>query len=446
MHATHSRLANDRKDQNEIQSSLLERVNKLWPNLDASDMMHLARRKGNLCSYSPYSKIKTEECEALVKATIRTPKGDRAIGCICGMAIADAIGAPLEFLPVVDDPKEYVFYKGKYTRTFNKFQLERGQWTDDAAMGLCMADSLILKRGFDGSDMRLRFFNWWTRGYNNAFKNDPRRKRSVGLGGNISKSINDLVKYVDESKSPPAVFREIGSDAGNGSLMRLAPISIFFHRDLSAAREVARKSSVTTHPGPIAAEACAFTAHLCAEAITHQGSLAGKAKEFIDSVVEEYLTEVLGNKRGSGFNELRKMLQSKEGESSTELSWNWRSEKLQILQTLRNRGRRYNGYPVSRGYYGAYSMDGLALALHCAYTTNSFEEAVTKCVNKLGDADSTGSITGQIAGAMYGYSSINPMYIKNLNQWDDGLVALRGTLLVVLDLKPQRTEEKHQHE
>jgi len=441
-----SHLPNNSKDQNEIQSSLLERVNRVLANLDNSDMMHLANGQHNLCGYSPYSKIKTQECEALVKATISTPRGDRAIGCLCGMAIADAIGAPLEFLPVVDDPADYIFNNGKYTKTYNKFNLKTGQWTDDASMGLCMADSLILKRGFDGSDMRLRFFNWWTKGYNNAFKNDKSRIGSVGLGGNISKSIRDLVKYVKKGVSPPAVFREDGSDAGNGSLMRLAPISIFFHRDLSAAREVARKSSVTTHPGPIAAEACAFTAHLCAEAITHQGSLAGKAKVFIDHIVEKYLRVVIGDKRGSGYDELRKMLQSKEGVRSTELSWNWRSEKLQILQTLKNRGRRYNGYPVSPGYYGSYSMDGLALALHCAYTTNSFEEAVTKCVNKLGDADSTGSITGQIAGAMYGYSSINPMYIKNLNQWDDGLVALRGTLLVVLDLKPQRTEEKHQHE
>ena len=124
MHATK---INEYRLQNEIQLSLLDRVNGFRPNLDDSDMMHLARRQGNLCGYSPYSKIKTEECEELVRATISTPRGDRAIGCICGMAIADAIGAPLEFLPVVDDPEKYVFYNGKYSSTFNKFRLKRGQ-------------------------------------------------------------------------------------------------------------------------------------------------------------------------------------------------------------------------------------------------------------------------------------------------------------------------------
>ena len=71
----------------------------------------------------------------------------------------------------------------------NAFSLEMGQWTDDCAMGLCVGDSLMLRREFDGSDMRLRFFSWWNFGLNNAFRKDLTRDRSVGLGGNISNSI-----------------------------------------------------------------------------------------------------------------------------------------------------------------------------------------------------------------------------------------------------------------
>merc|ERR1719291_1043454 len=77
---------------------------------------------------------------------------------------------------------------------FNKFRLERGQWTDDAAMGLCMADSLIVKRSYDGGDMRTRFWCWWFRGYNNAFRRDEARasKQSIGLGGNVASSLREL--------------------------------------------------------------------------------------------------------------------------------------------------------------------------------------------------------------------------------------------------------------
>ena len=98
--------------------------------------------------------------------------------------------------------------------------------------------------------------------------------------------------------------------------------------------------------------------------------------------------------------------------------------------TLKNRGHEYNGYPVSAGYFGAYCMDGLAVALHSVYHTNSFAEAVEKCVNHLGDADSNASIAGQIAGAYYGFSSIDARLLEQLQQWDGhGEVALRGALL-----------------
>ena len=58
-------------------------------------------------------------------------------------------------------------------------------------------------------------------------------------------------------------------------------------------------------------------------------------------------------------------------------------------------GKEYNGYPVIAGYFGAYSLDGLAMALHCVYNTTSFDDALVKCVNFNGDADSTGSMVGQ---------------------------------------------------
>ena len=74
-------------------------------------------------------------------------------------------------------------------------------------------------------------------------------------------------------------------------------------------------------------------------------------------------------------------------------------------------------------------MDGLAIALWAVYHTNSFDEAIERCVNVLGDADSTGSIAGQIAGAFYGYTQINPMFIKNLDRWDDNDAVVRGALL-----------------
>jgi len=67
---------------------------------------------------------------------------------------------------------------------------------------------------------------------------------------------------------------------------------------------------------------------------------------------------------------------------------------------------------------------------HCVYHTDSFDRAVERCVNFLGDADSTGSMVGQMAGAIYGAQAIDPRLIANLQRWDrKGLVALRAALL-----------------
>merc|ERR1712050_644312 len=100
-----------------------------------------------------------------------------------------------------------------------------------------------------------------------------------------------------------------------------------------------------------------------------------------------------------------------------------------ICETLAARGSSYNGYPVSAGYFGSYSMDGMALALWSVYHTTNFDEAIQKSINLLGDSDSHGSITGQIAGALYGYRTIKPQFLQWLNRWDEHEFAVRGLLL-----------------
>merc|ERR1712137_1293267 len=88
-----------------------------------------------------------------------------------------------------------------------------------------------------------------------------------------------------------------------------------------------------------------------------------------------------------------KMLVRSSPARDEELCWNWKGERLELDATLRARGRTYNGYPVTRGYFGAFCMDGLAMALWAVYNTSCFDDAVTRCANLLGDADSHASMT-----------------------------------------------------
>ncbi|CAE8636345.1 unnamed protein product [Polarella glacialis] len=388
-------------------------------------------REDDLNGYSILSGVSLERKLLLVEAAARDDLLNRAMGCMQGMAVGDALGHPFEFQPAQDTPTGTYFDLAtlKFHGESNAFRLERGQWTDDAAMGLCMADSLIIRRCFDGSDMRARFWCWWNRGYNNAFRKDPRRTSSVGLGGNIAKSLTDISYLKPGEKIPPAYGAD-GEDAGNGSLMRFAPVAVAHHSaTVDQVLEVARMSSYTTHPGIIAAEACSLLAFLIVRAL-HLGPGEPKsAKQFLEKATSEYLDcSGLSKKSGWGYDQMKWLVKS-QPVSATERCWNWKCANLDIAGTLRARGRTYNGYPVSAGYFGSYSLDGLAMALWAVYHTSSFDEAVVKSVNLLGDADSHGSICGQLAGAIYGYSSINPGFIKWVSKWDDHECAVRGVLL-----------------
>jgi ADP-ribosylglycohydrolase len=384
--------------------------------------------------------LSTEEKLHTIDAAKKAPLLDRAMGCIAGMAIADAVGHPLEFLDACDEAHPthgFDLESMTYRNPFNKFRLKPGQWTDDASMGLCMADSLLANKAFNGADMRVRFWNWWFRGYNNAFRLDDRVGHSCGLGGNISNSLFSMKP--GETVTP--CYEAQTEDAGNGSLMRLAPIPIFCHDDVERAREMAAESSYTTHPGPIAAEACKLLAHIVVRAMELGAgdSKAAGARQWLDEVMSEYYRDVLQPREGEpGTDEIRRLVLGVESADSKERNWNWRSVSLDIEGTLTRRGRTYNGYPVSAGYFGAYSVDGLALALHSFYHTQSFDKCIEKCVNHLGDADSTGAIAGQIAGAYYGWSSIDARMQQNLLSWDEGEVALRGALLCLPTSPPSQ--------
>lgn len=371
----------------------------------------------------------------------------------------------------------------------NQFRLKPGQWTDDTSMALCLADSLLCRQGFDGADLRQRFYSWCFGGYNTPFAADPQRtvhegmkevpleledmwffdRGPVGCGTNMSKSLESLADTC-VGVQPPPVYEAPTEDAGNAPLIRLAPLPVFFHaRPVGELLAAARASSYTTHPGHAAAECCAFLAFALREALLRPMDTGIETmRAFLERTIEAYCelpgasltTEVadvpgkLGEEVGAvsrrisahsreGRSQaalaLLRVLRSPDQEpspdsqewNSPELAWRWRIESpTRWRQTLQNRGIRWNGYPVSGGYVGSFAFDGLAIALWASCHTCSFDEALERCVNLQGDADSTAAICGALCGAFYGMHSINPRIVSTLQRWDGGGdIALRGVLL-----------------
>ncbi|CAJ1362929.1 unnamed protein product [Effrenium voratum] len=165
----------------------------------------------DLCHWSPLSAAlggtsSGSWWSALDKLASEDPGCNAAVGCLVGLALGDAAGAPLEFCAVDcqepgSDPKRPVLAaelrEGQldYQNVRNKFDLKQGQWTDDASMALCLADSLLTRGVYDGGDVRVRWHMWWFHGYCNAFRYDTERRKgqtSVGLGSNVAKSLGEV--------------------------------------------------------------------------------------------------------------------------------------------------------------------------------------------------------------------------------------------------------------
>lgn len=328
-----------------------------------------------------------------------TQQEDRAVGVLLGMAIGDSVGAKLEFQHV---RYGIVTVTGPGDQREGSFGLKPGQWTDDNSMGLCVTDSLLSTKGvLDPHDLMLRFQAWWNGGYNNGFcyDDDNRSKHSVGLGGNISMS---MYSYFRDGLG----FTKAGDKqtSGNGSIMRNGSPPVCHHDNIEIAMQTARAQSLVTHQGEEAAECCRLMAHIAVKAIN------GETKESIMTNLRNTFTSPIPSVVSLSRSEM-------EGEN-LDRDWRWMAESYRYSPT---RSRQ------QPGYIGSYAMDGLCMALHCIWTTNSFTDAIIKSANMCGDADSVTSVTGQLAGALYGASDINVDWIRAVQQWDgNGDISLRA--------------------
>ena len=285
---------------------------------------------------------------------------DRAKGCLIGLAIGDALGAPAEF------SDKGTFEPITNYRDGGPFNLKAGQWTDDTSQALCLADSILSDGGFRQGDFLSRMANWKQYGHNSS----TGECFDIGIG-----TAQALLQYESTGKLPSNA-----NSGGNGNIMRLAPVAIAYHRDNYKLQEVASLSSLTTH-GHISALTCAdflsimlrsyIVSSDCDETITY-------SSQTNDEVYDIDLCSVTLEKIASAL-------------TSEEKEW----------------------HNVS-----GFSTDTLCAAMHCFFNTDTFEQCVLTAVNLGGDTDSVGAVAGQIAGAYYGLSRIPQRFIDGLQDGD----------------------------
>lgn len=290
---------------------------------------------------------------------------DRFAGALLGLAVGDALGTTLEFeQPGSFEPITDIVGGGP-------FDLNPGQWTDDTSMALCLADSLIHCNGFDAKDQMERYVRWYMEGYRSS------TGHCFDIGGTTRSALSEFQRTQE-----PYSGSTSANSAGNGSIMRLAPVPLFYYHNPELVLQYAAESSRTTHGAQAAVDACVYMAGIIV------GALQGKSK---GELLQPMYTPVAGY-------------------------WDQITLSPEIEAVARGSFRE-NHPPVIKG--SGYVVKSLEAALWAFYNSETFEEGCLLAVNLGDDADTTGTVYGQVAGAYYGVQGIPQLWLDVLYERDE---------------------------
>lgn len=284
---------------------------------------------------------------------------NKARGSLLGLMIGDAFGMPLEFDIRTNENTLTEYNAG------GPFNLKSGQYTDDSSMMFCLAYSLIKNNGFDIYHQAKSYLHWYK---DAAFR--PLYFDDIGIG------TRDALEAFRMSDDPiQGSFNELSS--GNGCIMKLAPVPIFYADDYDKAIYYSEESSRITHQSDDCLSACKY--------------MGGIISALMNGVEKDIVLSSLYKPNNDSWKQ-------------DELSKNIYNIALGSFKVKNRDEIKSSGYVVH----------SLEAALWAFYNSNTFYDGLVLAVNLAGDADTIGAIYGQIAGAYYGELQIPFYLIHNL--------------------------------
>jgi ADP-ribosyl-[dinitrogen reductase] hydrolase len=340
----------------------LDELNRLWQSCSrARDWACVPETEQQMQYVRSWSPVVAEEADPLLdKQVLSAARSlrDRFVGAFIGLAVGDALAAATQyrragtFLPVGD-----IVGGGP-------FDVPRGGWTDDTAMALCLAESLLECDSFNPRDQVERYTAWQQQGHLSA------TGQCVGITANTARALSMAQwrrQLFSGSHDPKQLDPEV--------LSRVAPVVMFCFNDTQDALKLASDAARTTCQAPLALEACRVLA-----AMVHS-ALSGKPKERVlvpdpDILrMDDLRSEVAG------------ILQKRGGEHSVRSS-------------------------------GTTVIEALDAAVWAFRTTSTFREGALRAANLGGNSDVVTAVYGQLAGAHYGVNAIPQAWRNSLVRKD----------------------------
>lgn len=298
---------------------------------------------------------------------------DRYRGTLLGLAVADALGAQVEFAPPGSFPPVSKMTGG------GPHRLPAGYWTDDTSLAICLAESLLECGRLDTADQSRRYLRWWRQGVNSS------TGRCFDIGNTTLRALAAFERTGIACSGP-----EDAMSAGNGSVMRLAPVPLLFSpAGLKAVVEASAESSLATHRAVEAVDCCRLLGGLL------WAALRGWPK-----------ADLLGERM--------------------------RSALLPHLKTDAVRQVVAGSYLQSEPptiQASGHATRTVEAALWALRDADDYEQAVLRAVNLGDDSDTVGAVCGQLAGALFGAASIPDHWISDLYE-RERLSELADRLLV----------------
>ncbi|MFS4473490.1 ADP-ribosylglycohydrolase family protein [Chryseobacterium sp. T20] len=291
---------------------------------------------------------------------------------IIGVCIGDALGVPVEFKKREDLIRNPVTKMLEYM----SWNQPKGTWSDDSSLTLCLAEELT--KGYDLEKIGQSFVKW------NKYGHLTAHGRLFDIGGTTRHALARLIKG-ESARFSGNIFEE---DNGNGSLMRILPLAFYLENeeDIQKLYLIVKEVSAITHGHFRSVFACFIYVIFSIQLLKRKNKR--EAYTHTQKVSLEY-----AEKQGFNPNEI-------------EL----------FSRILKN---DISGYPEDEIKSGGYVLHSLEASLWCFLNSESYSEAVLKAVNLGEDTDTTGAITGGIAGIYYGYENIPQEWISELVRKDD---------------------------
>ncbi|PIF43852.1 ADP-ribosylglycohydrolase [Chryseobacterium sp. 52] len=299
---------------------------------------------------------------------------------IFGVCIGDALGVPVEFRSREQLKRSPV----TQMRAMGTHHQPVGTWSDDSSLAFCLAESL--SNGYDLENIALKFLQW----YNAEIWTPHGRVFDIGI------ATSQAIHRISKGTSPALCGGTSEFDNGNGSLMRILPL-LFYIKDFPIEKrfDITKDVSSITHGHIRSVLACFIYLELALEILKGQD----KWKSY--RTMQKKVREFLNHNPICSQNEMDKfhrILELKIGEYD-----------VAPLYTLQEEEIKSSGYV----------LHSLEASLWCFLTTETYAEAVLKAVNLGEDTDTTGAITGGIAGIYYGVENIPEEWIAELVRKND---------------------------